>query len=138
MASYVDDWIYQSPIVIVLLINSLFLVKIMWVSRTCTGFILAFFAKTLFLSSTVIYYILSTHALIAGADYENKVHKLCGNAPLQKSDQSAFGSDTAVGHHVLSGHDKSQFHRTPGEHLQVQQSHNHQHAGILYILHIDR
>lgn len=32
MASYVDDWIYQSPIVIVLLINSMFLVKIMWVS----------------------------------------------------------------------------------------------------------
>lgn len=33
MASYVDDWIYQSPIVIVLLINSMFLVKIMWVSK---------------------------------------------------------------------------------------------------------
>lgn len=32
MASYVDDWIYQSPIVIVLLINSMFLVKIMRVS----------------------------------------------------------------------------------------------------------
>uniref|UniRef100_A0A2H8TM22 Diuretic hormone receptor n=1 Tax=Melanaphis sacchari TaxID=742174 RepID=A0A2H8TM22_9HEMI len=34
MASYVDDWIYQSPIVIVLLINSVFLVKIMRVLIT--------------------------------------------------------------------------------------------------------
>jgi len=34
MASYVDDWIYQSPIVIVLSTNSMFLVKIMWVLIT--------------------------------------------------------------------------------------------------------
>lgn len=32
MASTADDWIYQAPIIIVLLINSMFLVKIMWVS----------------------------------------------------------------------------------------------------------
>lgn len=64
-----------------------------------------------------------------GSDHKTKINPFGGNAPLQKGDQSAVGSDTVVGYHVLLGYDQPEFNRTSGQHLQVQQGRDHQYAG---------
>lgn len=64
MASYVDDWIYQIPIVIVLLINSLFLAKIMWVSISTFLFCFVFFFLNYYYSRFIFFFYLLDNVLI--------------------------------------------------------------------------